>query len=118
MSAGGHQLEPVLEIERPCQVQGGIFAQAEPGVGGNHCRFDHPSFRRRPKARDAGHVDRRLADVRLVEPVFRAIEANRSQVEPEDSVGRLERLPRGRMSVEKVLAHSNELCPLPRTENK
>src|SRR5687767_10337957 len=72
---------------------------------------------RRPIAGDARHVDRRLADVGLVEPLLRPDKAQRRQVEPHDLVRRLERPPRRRRRLEKVLAHPYGLSALTRTED-
>src|SRR5438045_6713619 len=94
LAARGDELQPILESKCAGEMQRRVFAKAEARVGRNFLEVDQPSAFRRGKAGNAGDVNRRLADVGLIEPVLRSLEADFAKVEADDLVGAVEDFPR------------------------
>ena len=93
LAAAADDLEPRLEVDRAGEDQRGVFAQAQPGrpcAGGDELGLARlEAFERR----QAGHEDRRLADVGRFERLGRPLEAEPPQVDPEDLAGLVEQGP-------------------------
>src|SRR4051812_47839696 len=99
-------------------MQRGVLAEAQAGELRVAGFTEHAGGDRRAVRRDARHVNRRLADVRLIEPLFRTGEAERGEVEAEDVVGSVEGFLRSGGLIVKILAHADRLGALSGTEDE
>src|SRR5690606_40705569 len=75
-------------------------------------RLDPPGIDAGRVAGDAGGVDRRLGDIRLVQSLFRAFKAERFQVEADDLTGGVEDLARSEEHTSELQSRENLVCRL------
>ena len=107
-----HQGQALREIEDPRRGQGRVLAQAVAGHRGGM----EAAGGQQAGGGDAVHVDRRLGDLGLAEPLHGTLEADAGELEPEDAVGLLVELPDLGEAFPEIGPHAHELGSLARKE--
>ncbi len=98
-------------------MQRGVFAKTQAGIRGHLLGVDQPRLFRCGEAGDAGDVNGRLADVRLVEPFVRPVEAQVGQIKAEHGTCLIINRPGDGELLGDVIAHADVLGTLAGTEN-
>src|ERR1019366_1380079 len=99
-------------------MQCGVLTQTQTGVGGDGGWIEHRGVDSRAISRDAGCINRGLADVGLIQSVLGAIEAEGFEVHAEDFPGNVEHFFRAAGCLVKVLTHADNLSALAGTEDE
>src|SRR5437867_10749262 len=117
LAARGDEFQPVLESKCAGKLQRRVFAKAQAGIRGHFFRIDQARALGGGETSDAGDINCWLANVCLIEPILRAVEADFAKVKADELIGAIEDFPRGRRGLVKVFAHAHRLSALSRTED-